>query len=81
MRDIAINEKPILPDAFRYDEQAYDLVRDKGQEAASFCKEVIEDKQKQINEMRYYDGERITALQNSMMDWGAIKNRVEKGFA
>jgi hypothetical protein len=36
-------------------------------------------KQKQINEMQY--GERITALQNSMMDWGAIRSRVEKGFA
>lgn len=74
--------KPVLCDAFRWDEQAYDLTRDKGQIGAIlFCEEMIQDKQKQINEMKYYDGERITALQNSMMDWGAIRSRVEKGFA
>jgi hypothetical protein len=74
--------KPVLGDAFRWDEQAYDLTKEKGQIGAIlFCEEMIQDKQKQINEMQFYDGERITALQNSMMDWGAIRNRVEKGFA
>ena len=74
--------KPMLGDAFRWDEQAYDLTKKKGQIGAIiFCEEMIQDKQKQINEMKFYDGERISALQNSMMDWGAIRSRVEKGFA
>jgi hypothetical protein len=74
--------KPVLGDAFRWDEQAYDLTKEKGQIGAIlFCEEMIQDKQKQINKMQFYDGEQITALQNSMMDWGAIRSRVEKGFA
>ncbi len=74
--------KPMLGDAFRWDEQAYDLTRDKGQIGAIlFCEEMIMDKKKQINEMEFYDGDRVSALQNSMMDWGAIRSRVEKGFA
>src|SRR3990172_10255194 len=73
--------KPVLCNAFRWDENAYDLTRDKGQIGAIlFCEEMIRGKQKQINEMQYYDDERINALQNSMMDWGAIRSRVEKGF-
>lgn len=80
--ETANGTKPVLCDAFRWDEQAYDLTRDKGQIGAIlFCEEMIQDKQRQINEMQYYDGERITALQNSIMDLGAILSRVEKGFA
>jgi hypothetical protein len=80
--ETANGTKPVLGDAFRWDEQAYDLTKEKGQIGAIlFCEEMIQDEQKQINEMKFYDGERITALQNSMMDWGVIRSRVEKGFA
>ena len=74
--------KRMLGDAFRWDEIAYDLTKEKGQIGAIlFCEEMIADKKKQINELKFYDGERVSALQNSMMDWGAIRSRVEKGFA
>ena len=74
--------KPMLGDAFRWDEIAYDLTKEKGQIGAIlFCEEMMMDKKKQINEMPFYDGERVSALQNSIMDWGAIRSRVEKGFA
>jgi len=74
--------KPMLGDAFRWDEIAYDFTKEKGQIGAIlFCEEMIADKKKQINELDFYDGERVSALQNSMMDWGAIRSRVEKGFA
>jgi len=69
-------------DAIRCDEKAYDLTRDKGQIGAIlFCEEMIMDKKKQINEMEFYDGDRVSALQNSMMCWGVIRSRVERGFA
>ena len=74
--------KPLLGDAFRLDEIAYDLTKEKGQIGAIlFCEEMIADKKKQINELEFYNSERVSALQNSMMDWGAIRSRVEKGFA
>lgn len=64
-----------------FEERAYDLTRDNGQIGAMlFCEEMIQEKQKQINEMEFCDKERISALRDSMMDWGAIRSRVEKGF-
>lgn len=75
-------QNPMLGDAFRWDEIAYDLTKEKGQIGAIlFCEEMMMDKKKQINEMPFYDGEKVSALQNSIMDWGAIRSRVEKGFA
>jgi len=72
----------MLGDSFRWGKQSHDLTKEKGQiSAILFCEEMIQNKQKQINEMQFYDGDRITALQNSMMDWGAIRSMVEKGFA
>jgi len=78
----AIVANPMLGDAFRWDEIAYDLTKEKGQIGAIlFCEEMMMDKKKQINEMPFYDGEQVSALQNSIMDLGAIRSRVEKGFA
>lgn len=75
-------ETHMLGDSFRWGKQSHDLTKEKGQiSAILFCEEMIQNKQKQINEMQFYDGDRITALQNSMMDWGAIRSMVEKGFA
>lgn len=81
-RPAAIVANHMLGDVFRWDEIAYDLTKEKGQIGAMlFCEEMMMDKKKQINEMPFYDGEQVSALQNSIMDWGAIRSRVEKGFA
>jgi hypothetical protein len=72
-------KKTLLDDI---DESAYDITKEKGQIGAMlFCEEMIQDKQRQINEMTFYDGDRISALQDSMMYWGAVRSRVEKGFS
>jgi hypothetical protein len=73
----------IMEEVFNWwDEKAYYLTKEKGQVGAIlFCEEMMMDKKKQINEMPFYDSEQVSALRNSIMDWGAIRSRVEKGFA
>jgi|SRR6185312_1932726 len=78
----SVEANPMLGDAFRWDEIAYDLIKEKGQIGAIlFCEEMMMGKKNQINKMPFYDGEQVSALQNSIMDWEAIRSRVEKGFA
>ena len=70
-------ENPI----FKWDEQAYDLTKEKGQVGAIlFCEEMIQDILKEINQMQVYNKEKVTALHNSIMNWCAIKESVKKGF-
>ena len=79
---VDIEADPVFGGTVQQAVQAYDLIKEKGQIGAIlFCEEMMQDKRKQINQMTFYDGEKVLALQNSIMNWGAIRSRVEKGFA
>jgi len=60
-----------------YEEVAYDLIKWKGQEgAALYCEQMIAARLKQIKELKVYNGDTVSSLQNSINDWGAILSKV-----
>ena len=66
---------------FNSDKTAYDLTKEFGQIGAiSFCHDMILDNKSQINEMEFYNGEKLERLQDSMHRWAVVISKIKKGF-